>query len=455
MIKNFNEYSKIFEATLSENDKLSIINTIIDGWSSILEDVGNGDLPDYLKDMPKNSQKAYDIVNSGKISTEATGNLFGIANAVVYWKDKGSVGNELTKNFLEILDKRLGEDLEKTSYSNIQDLNNAIEKSLTKRNTDKLSYLPYIALVKNLGSKSESPNPENEVTEKNEPVTISLLKGDENIKFFKDNEFDSTNPNSLIEADTTMVDKMIDELVDALKAGAELKKLIIKTSASRYRNTDASENLSWAGLSFLRASSLSLYFLNRLKEKGLTEDQVSKINSMIQLDPSGENGDGTSGPNPSDVRFGYYDANNKFIEGTDKNQVNTKNIDWSKASATLQTIKGNNLNTGMPLISNEGEEKNIPVIEDKFAYDKFKYINIISEIVLPPSESNKEANKPVSFESNAPELKGMALKINLPSRYVKNTNSGGSKFKGFTFPTIKLNSSPRSSIGKTLRCPKF
>jgi hypothetical protein len=457
---SFYEYLKIFESTqssVSPSELSSIIDEIAKGWDKILRDSDPSNLPDFLKERPKDTEKGKKIIESGEINTEPKGIVPKIANAVIFWqKDRGR-NQKIEEKFLESLAKKVGENLEKTNYNSIEEFRSDIEKAMRKTGVNYLSNMPYISLIKsNEEGVSASGEPKNTVPDT--PKYISLSQEDETIKFFKDNQYDATKDDNLQEEDASKVKSMIDDLVEALKGGAELRRLVIKTSASRFRNTGDVENLSWSGLSYLRASSLALYIINYLKDKGFTEEQISGINAIMSLDPQGENGDGTSGPNPVGVRFGYYDDANNFIDGKDREEVKVQNVNWGAASINVEKIGGivDQTTPGLPEISNEGKSIKIPVLGTKEEYEKFKYINIIAEVVANEADASQgEAVVPLSASTN-PELQGLALKVNIPSKFMKLGDKGGSKSKLFRmFKPVKIGSSPKISIGKTLKCPKF
>ena len=69
----------------------------------------------------------------------------------------------------------------------------------------------------------------------------------------------------------------------------------IDTSASRFRNTGSATTMTFEELSKKRSDTTYLYVIRRLKEIGITEWCDGE---KITLNYKGENGDGTSGPNP-------------------------------------------------------------------------------------------------------------------------------------------------------------
>jgi hypothetical protein len=94
----------------------------------------------------------------------------------------------------------------------------------------------------------------------------------------------------------------------------------VTSSASRFRNTKVAGDLTFLQLSEKRGQSMANYILEQLKSKGF--EQWCNTDNNIILEPKGEHGDGTSGPNPP---TGYY-----FIQsGVGKKMTDTE-IDDSK-----------------------------------------------------------------------------------------------------------------------------
>lgn len=116
--------------------------------------------------------------------------------------------------------------------------------------------------------------------------------------FFEDNKW---APTAEFEA------KLMEEVINPLReiaAGMQnipagepkfwLEELEILTSCSRFRNTGEAATLTWKQLSQNRNNAAKDFVLKKLAEVGV---QVSK-ETVITQDVDGENGDGSSGPNP-------------------------------------------------------------------------------------------------------------------------------------------------------------
>ena len=113
--------------------------------------------------------------------------------------------------------------------------------------------------------------------------------------YFRDNESVLTDEGKKDIEDTIFAQIIlnINENPDSNKC---IGSLIIDSSASRFRNTEQAEKLSFVQLSKLRNDSVRDYIMQRLTELGITL-WCSPENNITQ-NVNGGNGDGTSGPNP-------------------------------------------------------------------------------------------------------------------------------------------------------------
>jgi hypothetical protein len=94
-----------------------------------------------------------------------------------------------------------------------------------------------------------------------------------------------------------VIKPIIDKKGTAKEACIDFVKVV--SSASRYRNTDTSgkpSNISFEQLSKLRNDSMVKYIIDTLKSNGI-EQWCNTANNIIQ-EYKGQNGDGTTGPNP-------------------------------------------------------------------------------------------------------------------------------------------------------------
>lgn len=212
-----------------------------------------------------------------------------------------------------------------------------------------------------------------------------------------------------------------------------IKSVTIHTSADRYRNTSPSEKLSWSQLSLLRSQSMASLVVGMAAKSGLTESVVSKINSMIMLDYKGENGDGSSGPNPpAPIKFGYYVAEGDkavWKDGKDRNVMDIVTIDEG----------------GTP----SGEPKQVKKTPEpnKNDYNVFRYNNI--EIVYEAVEKRTES-EPTEVVGKVVDL-SYPIKIRVPARY-------GRKTIKIPLPYIKIGLRDKSGgrgSSKPTACPDF
>jgi hypothetical protein len=213
---------------------------------------------------------------------------------------------------------------------------------------------------------------------------------------------------------------------------SSIKSITVHTSADRYRNTGEAEKLSWGQLSYLRATSMASLVVSMATKSGLQESVVSKINSMIMLNFKGQNGDGTSGPNPPEpLKFGYYISDKgKSIwkEGKDRNMIDVLDID----------------NEGTP----SGEPKQVKKSPeaDKNDYNVFRYNNI--EIVYEAVEKGT-TEEPTGVVEKIVDL-AYPIKIRIPARYRRKTIK-------IPLPYITIGAKSVAGKGRTKPtvCPDF
>ena len=178
-----------------------------------------------------------------------------------------------------------------------------------------------------------------------------------------------------------------------------LKKINILTSADRYRNTGESASLSWGQLSYSRAQTMARVIESIATKVGIDDDIISQLPKIINIYYKGENGDGTSGPNPPEgIKFGYYikDGNGvKFVDGKDRNEVTLVDID---EEGTPKSVG--------PKI------KNIEPESDKESYNQYRYSNIEIEF----ERVDEPADAPNDSEEYITNLK-FPSKISIPQRF--------------------------------------
>jgi hypothetical protein len=130
-------------------------------------------------------------------------------------------------------------------------------------------------------------------------VPMSLpINSSPNAKFFKDNS-SALEPLFISEVDG-MITAIKAQMAKMKDPQVYLSYLSVLTSASRLRNTGEAKDKTWAELSKERSDSAKAYVLKRLDEIGVLRDKTDgvMITTEYKIDYNGQNGDGSSGPNP-------------------------------------------------------------------------------------------------------------------------------------------------------------
>ncbi len=206
------------------------------------------------------------------------------------------------------------------------------------------------------------PTPPNEYPGFN----ISLpFSGTPSSEYFENDEWEVTD---LLKKEVS--EKIISVLKDAMsdfncddeEDRAYLDNISISTSASRLRN---GESHTWLELSKKRNTSALEYITNQLKSIGVAIDGNTKINQKFD----GENGDGSSGPNPPK---GYEVSKN----GSHGSKI-------ENATEEDRNIKG----------------KPYGSIEE---YEKHKYCNVKLDVIInhcvDPKEEGEDEGDSLEFE---------------------------------------------------------
>jgi hypothetical protein len=255
-------------------------------------------------------------------------------------------------------------------------------------------------------------------TQAKPPSSFSLLDEKNQRTLFLDNSWD-LNP----EVGKTLRDQLYGVLERRKEGGyTKILELNIQSSASRYRNTGKAETLSWGQLSFKRSQVVYNIIKEVLDELKIPEgDPIrEELNSVAKMDINGSNGDGTSGPNPTGVRTGYY-----IVE-----KLQTKD---QTGSSTFKDVVGADklMVAKIDAFGNpEGSpsEKKMATLAKKEDYDKFKYVNVsvkIQETTIVPGEPASIAVTNVPSNTISPEIildkkgvkgegGGFSFKIKLP-----------------------------------------
>ena len=160
--------------------------------------------------------------------------------------------------------------------------------------------------------------------------------------------------------------------VDMTKPKFFLKSIEVHTSCSRYRNTGAAANMTFAELSKARNTAAKDFIIKKLAELGVLAD----ADTVITQDWVGGNGDGSTGPNPP------------------KGIAITK--DGKESTLAKEDARGQ---FGSPLT-------------DKTGYDKFKYCIAGIEIVANTGWSEKPEPDPTKDGDEDYDV----IKIDVPTK---------------------------------------
>lgn len=146
----------------------------------------------------------------------------------------------------------------------------------------------------------------------------------------------------------------------------------IDTSASRFRNTGQASNMTFEELSKKRSDATYEYVIGRLKEIGITNWCDGE---KITLNYKGENGDGTSGPNPPSGNY-YVPKDGVSSQAVldDKNRGEFGTPHKSKSEYNVH--KYNRLSVGIgfdfEVPPEENDPDRVPPV-DPFKEEKTKY----------------------------------------------------------------------------------
>jgi hypothetical protein len=177
------------------------------------------------------------------------------------------------------------------------------------------------------------------VKKKPDKVQAKIVKGKIN-KETEKGEISSPEPQSFmfdLEGKNTFIDNVsdispdmkirIDDFIKEITPKVQLTlnrkgvvtcdKIDVAASSSRFRNTEGAKDLTWAQLSEQRANKVYEEIYRRLSELGV------KFKDNHKVLRGGENGDGTSGPNPGKNDEGQQYTISK--DGTYENTLKTKN----------------------------------------------------------------------------------------------------------------------------------
>jgi hypothetical protein len=267
------------------------------------------------------------------------------------------------------------------------------------------------------------------------PVTTAMLEPSQSSKVFKVNR---TGENGAEDYEDDTLKGLADNLgaiFQRLLTGeiSELRSILVSTSCDRYRNTGSAEKLTWGQLAYARALSLSSLVLEVAKKSGIPQPKIEPLSKAIKINFKGENGDGTSGPNPlAPKTFGYYDKSGKYVslkedQGAKRTEIQVVPIDDDGNSTQVE-----------PKAIDKSKE--LGEMQDADSYDKFRYSNVFIEYVIVKEEDKQ--NKPntvVTYEISYP------VGLNVPERF------RGRKIT-IPIPTISFSRDERSTKKSSTSC---
>jgi len=153
-------------------------------------------------------------------------------------------------------------------------------------------------------TRGETKGPDTTVTATTEYPSITTITPDtvQTDQWFPNNEWELTNTGK-----QQIYQLYIQPLIDIRNSETQKNKDVqvlfcaqsinIDSSCSRFKNTGKAANLSFEQLATYRANSANTYLLEQLTNFGVVGCQANELPKPT-INPKGENGDGTSGPNP-------------------------------------------------------------------------------------------------------------------------------------------------------------
>lgn len=315
--------------------------------------------------------------------------------------------------------KKLSKDLSKKA-SDLKLTKANIEKQIQAKAGDSavMGQAPAI-----LGYVDASEIEEEKIAPRKDPQVFTLLDEKNQKTLFVDNSWD------LDPAVGKVLRDQIYGVLERRKAGGYTKilELSIQSSASRYRNTGKkAESLSWGQLAFKRSQVIFNMIKEILDELQIPEgDPIrEELNTVAKMDINGSNGDGTSGPNPTGVRTGYYVVSKPQT----KDQTGSSTFKDVEGADKLMITKIDKF--GNP--EGEPEERKMAPLSSKEEYDQFKYVNVsvkIQETSVIPGVEPKVTITTVPANTIAPEI--------ILERKGKKGEDGGFNFK-FKLPKFRI-----------------
>ena len=303
-------------------------------------------------------------------------------------------------------------------------------------------------------------------------VTLDLIDPAKASYFFKNNMY-SLDESKLGETfeDSEYAGQVLDSIDEFIensfafynrreegKKSTGVDSIIIRTSCSRYRNLGPAENISWAELSYERASAFSSFILKSAKEiSGDNKDFVNMIMSAIKIDYLGSNGDGTSGPDPDknqngdSVKKGHYIKEGNEAKWIPKEKGGLLDIEivpveiGNKSNPILGTTFSTKKAKDV-----EGNEMTSAPTNPK-DYDKFKYIFI--ELTANKFGDGADDTFPgEGSEEGFEKISNYSVQVKFPSG---KTGGGGGGRKKRSKTRIKRGKAPKRQDHNLLPCAAY
>jgi len=214
-----------------------------------------------------------------------------------------------------------------------------------------------------------------------------------------------------------------------------IESIVIRTSCSRYRNLGPAESMSWADLSYERASAFVKYILKTAKEVSSDDkDFVEQIMKTVFMDYVGSNGDGTSGPDPDKNKEGQSVKKGHYIKDGDK----SKWVDKSKGSLVeLEIVPIKQGDKNKPELGTSFQMKKAKDLDGNEIsaapakpedYDKFKYIFI--ELTGKPLDEDIPSEAfPGEVDDQVEKIAKYNAKVWFPSKSGKGGGGGEMSFR--------------------------
>jgi hypothetical protein len=179
-------------------------------------------------------------------------------------------------------------------------------------------------------------------------------------------------------------EQLRDSLQKVFNCYYEISEILIKTS----RNTGDFENITWEEGSLLRANNIK-DITTKLNYTLGCENPVKEINdSMIKIDASGENGDGTSGPKSP------YEVEDKYIQYYKNNNIDEKYWESNAKEKPLSNISEYDKFNNVEIFVN-----GVVLEENEDLFRNFKYLQMIQ---LDSGKKISKKTRPILFGGGKP-----------------------------------------------------